>query len=194
MALAVARLLFGEIVHIVLWRRLDQQGLDACRFTQHHDTWILEGCAVFSHGGSAANLAYRLVCDSSWRSLHATVTGWIGANTIALLMDREGTDSWRIDGSVRVDLTGLQDIDLGFTPASNTNAIRRLCLREGGAAESTAVWLDTEDWTVKPLRQTYGRLGTHTYDYASPLHNYRATLTVDDFGAVIEYPCLWAMI
>jgi hypothetical protein len=194
MAIAVARLLVGEFMHIVLWRRLDQQGLDACRFTQLHDTWIVEGCAVFNHGGSATNLAYRLVCDTSWRSLHATVTGWIGANTIALLMAREGTDSWRIDGSVREDLTGLQDIDLGFTPASNTNAIRRLCLGEGGEAESTAVWLDTEDWAVKPLRQTYGRLGKHAYDYASPLHNYRATLTVDDFGAVIEYPGLWAMI
>lgn len=181
-------------MHTVLWKRLDQEGLDACRFTQLDDSWVVEGCAVFDHSGRVASLTYRLICDSGWRSLRATVSGWIGVRNIALLMDREGTDTWRIDGSFREDLTGLQDIDLGFTPASNTNAIRRLSLDEGCEAESIAVWLDTEDWTVKPLRQTYGRLGKHAYDYASPLHNFRATLTVDDFGAVVDYPGLWAIL
>ena len=85
----------------------------------------------------------------------------------------------------------LLDVDLGFTPASNTNAIRRLDLRIGASAETTALWLDTDDWTLKPLHQIYTRTGPNRYDYASPQHDYRATLVTDDFGAVLTYPALW---
>ena len=72
------------------------------------------------------------------------------------------------------------DIDLGFTPASNTNAIRRLNLSRDEAADTIAVWLDTGDWTVKSLRQSYRRGNGDTFDYISPQHDYRATLIVDD--------------
>lgn len=181
-------------MHTVLWKRLDRDGHDACRFTKTHDTWNIEGSAVFEHNGSVADLAYRLVCDSEWCSVQASVTGSIGSEGIELLIERDGVETWRVNGSVREDLAGLKDIDLGFTPASNTSAIRRLNLCEGCEARSTAVWLDTEDGAVKPLPQIYRRIGRNAYDYTSLLHDYRATLTVDDFGVVAEYPRLWVMV
>lgn len=135
-----------------------------------------------------------MVCDRAWSSLKATVAGWVGQKSIELLVERESEESWSINGRVVEALTGLKDIDLGFTPASNTNAIRRLNLAEGDEARSVAVWLDTEDWTMKPLTQTYRRIRKNAYDYTSPQHNYRATLLVDDLGAIIEYPDLWVML
>lgn len=182
-------------MHTVLWRRLDQEGHDACRFTETSDGWTIEGAAVFEHSGNAANLAYRLVCDRAWSSLKATVAGWVGENSIELLVERESGELWRINGRVVEALTGLKDIDLGFTPASNTNAIRRLNLTDlADEASSVAVWLDTEDWTVKRLPQTYRRIQKNAYDYASPQHNYRETLLVDDLGVITEYPNLWVML
>lgn len=181
-------------MHSVLWKRLDQEGHDACRFVETVDGWTIEGAAVFEHDGQAANLAYRLVCDRNWASVQATVAGWIGVNEFRLDIEHDGDDGWSISGKKAQALTGLKDIDLGFTPASNTNAIRRLNLSNGEEAESVAVWLDTDDWTVKPLRQSYRRTQNNAFDYASPQHDYRATLMVDDFGAVTEYPGLWVML
>lgn len=112
-----------------------------------------------------------MVCDRAWSSLKATVAGWVGQKSIELLVERESEESWSINGRVVEALTGLKDIDLGFTPASNTNAIRRLNLAEGDEARSVAVWLDTEDWTMKPLTQTYRRIRKNAYDYTSPQHN-----------------------
>ena len=178
----------------VLWRRLDQEGHDACQFAHTVDGWIIEGAAVFEHDGQAANLFYRLVCDQKWTSMRATVAGWIGEGDFQLNIERDGDNGWRINGKKSQSLDGLKDIDLGFTPASNTNAIKRLSLCKGDEAESVAVWLDTNDWTVKPLRQSYRRTQNNAFDYASPQHDYRATLTVDDFGAVTEYPELWVML
>jgi uncharacterized protein len=98
------------------------------------------------------------------------------------------------DGRIDPKMTGLDDIDLGFTPGSNTNAIRRANLSEGSGADSVAVWLDPEDWVVRRLPQSYVRTGPRTFTYESPRHGYRATLIVDEFGAVIEYPGLWTMV
>jgi uncharacterized protein len=176
-----------------LWKRLDKTGHDACRFTGTRDGWTIEGAAVFDHEGRAANLTYRLVCDSQWRSLGASVTGWIDDTNIQIYITRNN-DGWCINGEQNDVLSGLNDIDLGFTPASNTTAIRRLNLLEGVEAKSVAVWLDTEDWSIKPLHQTYRRIQKYAYDYVSPMHDYSATLMVDGFGAVTHYPELWVML
>ena len=180
-------------MHTVLWKRLDQEGHDACRFVKTVAGCTIEGTAVFEHIGQAVNLAYCLVCDGQWASLQASVVGWIGKTEFRMDIERDD-DGWCINGKKNNALTGLEDIDLGFTPASNTNAIRRLNLSTGDKVETVAVWLDTGDWTVKPLRQSYRRTQNCAFDYASPQHDYRATLVVDDFGAVTEYPELWVML
>ncbi|KMK64632.1 putative glycolipid-binding domain-containing protein [Puniceibacterium sp. IMCC21224] len=180
-------------MHTVLWRRLDQQGHDACRIAATAQGWTIEGTAVFEQNGAVANLAYRLFCDRAWRSRSASVSGWIGDRPFNLILEHERTGDWRINGEIDAAMQGLSDVDLGFTPASNTNAIRRMDLSEGSDADCVAVWLDTEDWTVKRLPQSYHRTGPQTYAYASPQHDYRATLVTDGFGAITDYPGLWAM-
>ena len=89
---------------------------------------------------------------------------------------------------------GLPDLDFGFTPATNTLAIRRLALAVGDDAAVTAAWLDPTDWALKPLRQTYRRTGPQTYAYASPDTGYQTTLTCNDFGVVTDYPGLWQAV
>ncbi|WP_322864773.1 putative glycolipid-binding domain-containing protein (plasmid) [Aquicoccus sp. G2-2] len=180
-------------MHTILWKRLDQEGHDACRFAKTAGGWTIEGAAVFEHDGNPANLAYRLVCDQQWTSLEASVSGWIGRSNIRINIERADDDGWCVNGKKNKALAGLKDIDVGFTPASNTNAIRRLNLSESDEAKSVAVWLDTADWTIKPLPQTYRRVHGHAYEYTSPQHDYRATLLVDGFGAVTDYPGLWVM-
>ena len=182
-------------MHLVFWKRLEPEGHDACSFAETRNGWTIEGTALFEHDDGAAVLTYRLLCDRRWSSLGASVSGWIGRNKVELLIERAaGGRRWNVCGRDDPALAGLEDIDLGFTPASNTSAIRRLNLAEGEEAQSVAVWLDAEDWTVKPLRQTYRRIGGNAYDYESPVHGYRATLLVDDFGAVEEYPGLWSRV
>jgi uncharacterized protein len=118
----------------------------------------------------------------------------VGDRKVEVLIERASGGRWNVNGDSLDQLIGLQDIDLGFTPASNTNAIRRLNLSVGDEAQSAAAWLDTEDWTVKPLQQTYRRLARGKYEYESPAHDFRASLAVDEFGAVQEYPTLWTMV
>ncbi len=173
----------------IWWDRLDISGTDACRISQHVEGWTLEGTAIFAAPETSC-LHYRLDCAPDWTTTQATVSGWVGRLDKGLHIQR-GPQGWTCNGAPVAGASGLLDVDLGFTPASNTNAIRRLDLRIGDSAETTALWLDTEDWTLKPLHQIYTRTGQNSYDYASPLHGYRATLITDDFGVVQTYPDLW---
>jgi hypothetical protein len=179
-------------MHRMLWRRLDCPGQDGCRCFPTDTGWSIMGSAVYDLEGKAATLAYRLDCDGRWISQRAAVTGWLGALKVSMTLERQAGDRWQVNGATDECLTGLQDIDLGFTPASNTNALRRLALSPGTWAETTAVWLDADSWRVRPLVQSYRRMSHDTYAYTSPAHGYAATLRVDDFSAITDYPGFWA--
>jgi uncharacterized protein len=176
-----------------IWRRLDVVGMDSCRIFPSSDGWCVDGAAVFNDGGIIASLSYSLRCAKDWSSKSAQVSGWAGSRAIKLKLKKTAEEGWLADGHLLEGMSELLDIDLGFTPASNTNAIRRLGLEVGEETETIAVWLDTEDWSIKPLRQVYRCLSRKNYGYSSPIHNYHADLEVDDFGIVVKYPGLWQL-
>ncbi|WP_254702632.1 putative glycolipid-binding domain-containing protein [Sulfitobacter sp. THAF37] len=184
----------GDMPRRVLWRRIDMEGLDACSYCREGDGYSVSGTALYLDGAEPARLEYRVCCTSDWSSGSASVAGWTGDRRRDLSLSRDATGEWLLDGKAVPGVRGLVDIDLGFTPATNTNAIRRLDLAIGEDVETTAVWLDTEDWCFKPLRQVYRRLSETEFAYRSPTHGYAATLTADAFGIVREYPELWTAV
>ena len=198
----------------VIWRRLDVPGMDAGQFRSGTAGWRIGGTAIFVEDGSIAKLAYELTCDADWSTRSFSVSGWVGERQLALHLERSDSAGWRTSDAGpsavsdaglsavtsealppshgSVDWQHLVDVDLGFTPATNTNAIRRLDLKPGQEAETTALWLDTSDWMLKPLPQVYRRKTETLLAYESPLHDFRADLTSDSFGVIENYPGLWA--
>jgi uncharacterized protein len=183
-----------NVERAVIWRRLDVPGMDACRFESGSGGWTIGGTAIFLTDGSVARLTYEVACRSDWSTRTATVSGWLGAKNISISLARSATGDWQLNGSAVEGMSHLVDVDLGFTPATNTSAIRRLDVQPGQEVETTSLWLDTSDWLVKPLRQTYRRKSHDVLAYASPEHQYFADITTDAFGVVVDYPELWASV
>ncbi|MGB3553187.1 MAG: putative glycolipid-binding domain-containing protein [Jannaschia sp.] len=183
-----------QLPRTVLWRRIDVAGMDVCSYASCGDGFLISGTALNQEGGDPARFEYEAHYNADWSSRSARVSGWIGSARKELALSRDPTSSWNCNGEVVGDVDGLFDVDLGFTPATNTNAIKRLDLEIGEKVETTAVWLDTEDWRFKPLRQVYQRLSKTEFAYSSPSHDYAATLVTDEFGIVLIYPGLWAAI
>lgn len=178
----------------ILWNRLDVDGMEACRFRPMGDGWEIQGTASYRENGTVVSLTYIILCTDDWITQRARVNGWQGNRDIHIDLNRSPTGRWTVNGKQIDGTDGLFDVDLGFTPATNTLAIRRLNLAVGDEAETTAVWLDVSDWSLKPLRQIYRRTGETEYGYISPDTAYEAVLTVDTFGAVSVYPCLWSAL
>lgn len=175
----------------MLWRRLDAPGHDACRLDETDAGWGLQGTAVFRHDGLPVRLAYDIVCDPAWHTLHGQVEGWIGARPVALEITRTDAGGWALNGSAVSDVEHSVDLDLGFTPATNVIPLRRLALAVGQAAEAPAAWLDVFAGTLATLPQRYERRSNATYWYEAPTVGYAALLEVDATGFVVQFPRLW---
>lgn len=180
-------------VAAVLWRRLDTPGHDACRLVRNDAGWQLEGTAVFRENGAPAQLAYRVLCDLSWRALQGHVHGWIGAKPVELTIARTAQGVWTLGGAVVPGLESYVDLDLGFTPATNLSQVRRLTLVEGQAADVPVAWLDVLAGTLEVLPQRYERRSDASYWYEAPSVGYSGLLEVIPTGFIRSYPGLWEM-
>jgi uncharacterized protein len=177
----------------ILWRRLDSEGHDACRLRRDGEGWRLDGVAAFAEDGRACALAYAVECDAAWRTRSARVSGSLGSDAIDLRIQHTG-DGWLVNGSAPALAPDLTDIDLGFTPATNLIALRRLDLAVGEESPAPAAYLVFPELRFEPIEQMYKRLDQRRYRYVSPAYAYDEVITVSSDGFVTTYPRLWQAV
>lgn len=175
----------------ILWRRLDTPGHDHARLSPREGGWLLAGTALFAHGGLPCRLDYRVLCDAAWRTESATVEGWAGSGPVRHHLAADADRRWRLDGAEQPRVRGCTDVDLGFTPATNLLALRRLDLAVGAEAEVVSAWLDFPGFAMAPLPQRYRRTSDTAYAYESEGGAFTAELRVNRAGFVTHYPGLW---
>lgn len=175
----------------VVWRRLDNPGHDAAELRSAASGWRLEGVAILAHDGRPCRLSYAIRCAPDWMTQEVAVSGFIGTVPVAKRITRERNGVWLLDGAVVSHAAGCADVDLAFTPATNTLPIRRLNLAVGASAAVRSAWLRFPELTLEVLDQSYTRLGPTTYRYESTGGAFRRDLTVNEIGFVTEYPGLW---
>lgn len=116
-------------------------------------------------------------------------------------LTRDGTGDWEVGGDIEAqdDLSGCDDIDIGFTPFTNSLPIRRLGLEQGEKAEVRVAHVVPWDGLVKTARQVYARrtdtggLGG-TYEYINLDSGFSAQIEVDADGFVLRYPGLFKRV
>lgn len=177
-------------VHTVIWRRLDQPGHEAARLVHHPPFWQLGGTAVFLLD-RPCRLEYQIVCDAAWRTLHARVTGWYGAEPVKLELYTDNARRWTINGQPAPLVAGCVDLDLSFSPATNAIPIRRLALNPGERAEVRSAWLKFPGLGLEPLVQTYLCTREFLYHYESSGGEFVTDIEVDAAGFPVRYPPLW---
>ena len=87
--------------------------------------------------------------------------------------------------------SGLYDVDLQVTPATNSLPINRLGLKEGESQEIDVVWIGLPSLTLVRQEQKYSRINNGYYKFEIPSTGFRAQLEVDKLGLVISYDTLW---
>jgi hypothetical protein len=175
---------------VILWRRLDRPGHESARLFFENALWRLTGAAVFAHEGQPCRLDYTVVCDSDWKTLRASVAGWIGREVIDTRLS-VSSGRWIIDGSECPGIENCIDIDLNFSPSTNLLPIRRLNLAVGEETPVRAAWLRFPGFVLEPLDQIYRRTGEKTYRYESAGGSFAADLEVNEAGFVTLYPSFW---
>jgi uncharacterized protein len=181
-------------VAMFFWRKVDHPGHDSCRLFQMHDGWLLTGMAVFWDKGQPCHFSYEVSVDLAWRTRNARVSGSLGKKAMDLRIRSNRAGSLQLNGIRKKSVTGCVDVDLGFTPATNLIALRRLSLKVGQSAAAPAAYLQFPQMGLVRLPQSYTRIGRTSYQYAAPSAGYAGTLHVLPSGAVRSYPGLFEWV
>jgi hypothetical protein len=191
----------ATLLRTVLWQGAFFPGAERCELSQAEDGWLLSGTALIAAGGEPAAARYDIALAPDWSTREANITVRSGTDARERTLSLRSDDGqWRIayepapeatDHDMLESLRGLIDIDIGFTPATNTLPIRRLAPAIGETIDVTALWVRFPELTIEPLPQRYARLSEHRYRYESAGGAFMAELEVDDLGLVVTYEGGW---
>jgi hypothetical protein len=105
-----------------------------------------------------------------------------------LALRSDGAGRWTDDrGRPLPELDGCIDVDISVSPFTNTLPIRRLGLAPDTSDDVVVVYLDVPALTARPSRQRYTCLGPGRYLFESLQTGFRAELSVDADGLVLDY-------
>jgi hypothetical protein len=175
------------------WRRLDVPGTEEARVVRLAAGWRLTGELTAEEEGLSARLRYTIDCDAEWRTRSALIEGDTSDGPIRFALAADGEGRWTRDDTPLPELAGALDVDLGFTPATNTLPIRRLALAVGETQPVRSAWLRFPELRLEPLEQTYTREAAGIYRYRADVDGelFTAQLDTDAFGRVLRYEGLW---
>jgi uncharacterized protein len=178
-------------IESIIWRRLDVPGHEWAQATADETESRLYGTAIFVYEGKPCCLEYLIECDASGETVSVEIVGEAGEDIVEIEISVDGDGRWTMDGQAIPDVEGCIDIDLNFSPVTNTLPIRRLDLAVGESREVSAAWLRFPDFRLEKLIQTYTRLDENTYRYESAGGAFTRDVIVNAFGLVTEYPDYW---
>lgn len=134
--------------------------------------------------------AYEVILGPGW--VFQTLALRTGDGQLRLHRDADG--DWFVDEEPRPDLADAVDIDLAFSPFTNTLPIRRLNLPVTTSAEIATAYVIVPSLRVSRDPQRYTRVADDAYLYESLDSDFSRRITVDANGFVLDYPGLFRAI
>lgn len=171
------------------WRRLDEHGQERCVFMCDQGVCFVEGVGAVAINGSGLVFEYHLEYSEGWEIRRGAIVSRLGAEEYRLSLERRDDGIWSVNGTPVPEYAGCDDIDVSFTPSTNTATIRRLALDVGQQQSSRAVYVAEPELTLHVVEQTYRRTAKTQYAYIAD--SFEATIDVDDDGIVTTYPGLF---
>jgi hypothetical protein len=173
------------------WRWLQGTGLERFEFLRTPDEWLFRGTILTLADDIATEARYEIRCDHAFRTRRANVSVRDEAGERSLQIEAHD-NRWSENGVENHTVAGAIDIDLGWSPSTNTLPIRRLGLNVGQTSgEFIAAWVRFPELTLQPLPQEYLRLGDRKYRYSSRGGTFVAELLVDEHDLVLDYQRFW---
>ena len=151
---------------------------------------------AFDEESEPFRLTYCLTWDERWSLHSAELVVATEHSTRSLALRSDGNGQWQhADGRAMDELDGCMHVDIWPTPFTNSFPIRRVPMTVGERLQFQVAWISAPDLTVCPKTQAYTRLGDRLYLFEDlDGSGFKAELTVDEDGIVLDYPPLFRRI
>ena len=168
----------------ILWQGLIAPSMERCVAARTDSGFQLSGLLLQAHQDASYVVRYSIEVDEAWRTRSVQVeVENDGPHRNGLVTD--GSGRWSRDGDRLPTLDDCLDVDLEWSPSTNTLPIRRQGLALGETKPVAAAWVRFPSLEVQRLDQSYERLDARRYRYRSG--RFTADLAVDEDGMVLQY-------
>lgn len=174
-----------------MWQGLLAPGLERLVLSQIPDGLEFSGLILQARDELAYVARYRIVVDPSGLTTEVNIEVE-GETSQRLMLRRTARGEWLRDGRALRELDGIHDIDLEWSPSTNSLPIRRLALSPGMSATVVAAWVRFPSLTVERLEQSYERVDERRYRYRAG--EFQADLQLDADGLVTTYGANWRAV
>jgi len=175
----------------ILWQGLIAPSMERFVAARTKTGCQLAGLILQAHEDAPYVVRYSIDVDEAWRTRAVQIElEGDGQHRTSLIVD--GAGHWTRDGKQLPAFNDCLDVDLEWSPSTNTLPIRRLGLAVGESRAVTAAWVRFPSLEVERLEQTYERVEERRYRYRSG--RFTADLAVDDDGMVFAYGVNWKAV
>jgi len=175
----------------ILWQGLIAPSMERFVAARTDSGFQLSGLLLQAHQDAPYVVRYSIDLDEAWRTRAVQVeVENDGPHRIGLVTD--GSGRWSRDGDRLPTLDDCLDVDLEWSPSTNTLPIRRQGLALGETKPVAAAWVRFPSLEVQRLDQSYERLDAQRYRYRSG--RFTADLAVDEDGMVLQYGVNWKAV
>lgn len=178
----------------VLWRNDKFQMYEYCVFMETVKGHQFNGVVLTVVEEKPVRIGYQVLFDRQGltQSVNMDVIRGSGEQHLQLVVDEYR--NWFWDGKEMTECSGFSDVDLGFSPVTNTLPIRRLNLQPGESQTISAAWVRFPEFDVIAFPQRYTRMETNRYLFESLLSDFKAELVVDELGIVKRDDPYWVAV
>lgn len=170
----------------ILWHCASLASSEYASLSNHDNGHRLQGLTVMPLEDRPCHIEYAVAVDEAWLPNFVTATITTPTQIRTRHLERDANGHWRLDGDVAAYLDGCTDVDLGWTPATNTVPIRRLDLAVGDTETISAAWIRFPELDVVVSPQRYTRLADDCWRYQSGQYDFALTTDVAT-GLVLAY-------
>lgn len=174
----------AEAARCAAWHEEDGPAFEHVRVWMGAGGGQADGLLVVEEDGRMVRLRYRIRWRAGWELAEAEMERLGEGARLRLGRDEEG--GWWQDGRRRPELAACRTVDLAGVVFTNTLAIGVLGLAVGERRTLPVAYVDLPRLAVRPVEQTYERIGPDLYRYQVP--GLRADLQVDGDLLVLDYP------
>ena len=181
---------------VICWQRLDEPGMEWCQVTggSAFGGRQISGVALVALEATPWRVDYEIELDGAGLTRRVAVTASNGevSGGRSLVLEANGRGEWRDNGEVILEADNCLDVDLGFSPVTNSLPMWRLGMRVGEQRNIRVAWVLFPSLEVVLGEQSYERAEERLWRYRSK--GFAADLDVGDDGLVEDYRGYWRQI
>lgn len=176
----------------VMWISIDGQKIEHVRITKTKNNILADGIIIHLNSDNSIRIRYEIECDQQWQ-VRKVDLNMLDDSSRNLKLFSDGKGNWtNRDGKTIPELNNCMDLDIYYSPFTNTLAIRRLNLQADESKDINAAYINIPELTVISDPQRYTCLNRNAnsalYLYESRDSDFKAELPVDSDMLVLDYP------